>query len=49
MPGHNEINYMALGFKVEANYTLILKQEIFGIFLLQNICVSCHLPVLLPE
>lgn len=40
---------MGFSFKVDANYTLIFKQEIFGILLLQNIRFSYHLPVLLPE
>lgn len=44
-----KINYMGFGFKVDVNYTLIFKQEIFGILLFQNIRFSYHLPVLLPE
>lgn len=44
-----KINYMGFSFKVDANYTLIFKQEIFGTLLLQNIHFSYHLPVLLPE
>lgn len=46
---HKKINYMGFGFKVGVNYTLIFKQEIFGVLLLQNIRFSYHLPVLLPE